>query len=409
MLVNRRLALPAAAGALAVSALVFPPGTSAQAAPGAGPADRPAVPATAPVAATGATLPTEGLDILLTNDDGWDALGITAVREALTEAGHHVVTVAPSENNSGVSARVQLGGQVNAVEHEPDLWSVSTSPAGTVHFGMDEFFSDDAPDLVISGTNVGQNTGFDTNYSGTVGAATVASGAYDVPAVAISTAAPWGNDAGGAYDETADLLVEMIDEGLPVLPRGQFLNVNYPQLSSTRAEPLGIRYASNSQASLASIKFAPAAGEDPTLYDIVLGLGSEPHAAGTDTKLLGEGYVTVGVLDADRSVDAVQVPDVTDLVAVLNGDEPAPEPAAVVRKLPGKVAARTGYWVRTANIADGTKVSVVWKSGRKVLARSTATVKSDLFTLRAPKKKGTYTVTVSQGKKKLRAQKVSVR
>lgn len=406
MKVNR-LALPAAAGALAVSALAFPGGTSAQAAPG--PADRPVSPASAPVTAAGATLPTEGLDILLTNDDGWDALGITAVREALTAAGHHVVTVAPSENNSGVSARVQFSGQVNAVEHEPDLWSVTTSPAGTVHFGMDEFFSDDAPDLVISGTNVGQNTGFDTNYSGTVGAATVASGAYDVPAVAISTAAPWGNDAGGAYEETADLLVEMIDEGLPQLPRGQFLNVNYPQLSSAQSEPLGVRYAMNSQASLASIKFAPAGGADPTLYNITPGLSPEQHNDGTDTKLLGQGYVTVGVLDADRSVDPAEVGDVVDLVAVLNGDDPAPAPAAVVRKLPAKVAARTGYWVRTVNIADGKRVSVVWKSGRKVVARSTATVKADLFTLRAPKKKGTYAVTVSQGKMKLRSQKVNVR
>ncbi len=274
---------------------------------------------------------------------------------------------------------------------------------------MDEFFSGEAPDLVVSGTNVGQNTGFDTNYSGTVGAATVASGAYDVPAVAISTAAPWGNDAGGAYDETADLLVQMIDAGLPLLPRGQFLNVNYPQLSGSRTEPLGLRYAMNSQASLASIKFAPAGGDDPTLYNITPGLGSEPHADGTDTKLLGEGYVTVGVLDADRSVDPAQVPDVVDLVSVLNGEDPAPDPAAVVRPLPGKVAARTGYWVRTANIADAGKVNVLWKSGRKIVARSTATVKDDLFTLRTPTKKGTYQVSVTQAGQKLRAQQVSVR
>ena len=49
-----------------------------------------------PARATAATptLPTEGLHILLTNDDGWSAPGINAVRDALRAAGHTVTTVA---------------------------------------------------------------------------------------------------------------------------------------------------------------------------------------------------------------------------------------------------------------------------------------------------------------------------
>ena len=41
------------------------------------------------------------LSILLTNDDGWDAPGITAMFDALQRAGHDVTLVAPLQQQSG--------------------------------------------------------------------------------------------------------------------------------------------------------------------------------------------------------------------------------------------------------------------------------------------------------------------
>ena len=52
----------------------------------------------AQLVAIGDTTP---LNILLTNDDGFDAPGIMALREALTEAGHNVTLVAPATQQSG--------------------------------------------------------------------------------------------------------------------------------------------------------------------------------------------------------------------------------------------------------------------------------------------------------------------
>ncbi|TIC88964.1 5'/3'-nucleotidase SurE [Nocardioides sp. GY 10113] len=296
-----RLLLPTACAALAVTGLTLTTASGTPAPPAAAASEAPA------------TLPTEGLDILLTNDDGWNAPGISAVFDALTAAGHHVTMVAPAANQSGVSAQVQFYGAVTVTERGPDRWSVTTTPAGTVHFAMDQLFAGERPDLVVSGTNVGQNTGFDTNYSGTVAAATVASGAYGVPAVAISTATSYGREAEAAYGETADLLVEMIAAGLPELPRGEYLNVNYPVLSEARPAPLGLVYAENSQESLARIGFAQDP-TDPSRYAIAPGLNPVQHAEGTDTKELADGYVTVTVLEADRSVDAAKAPAVLQLL-----------------------------------------------------------------------------------------------
>jgi len=142
------------------------------------------------------------LSILLTNDDGWKAPGIRAVYAALAAAGHDVTVVAPSANQSGASGRKTFWGDL-VVAH-PDLvpypeysgakvWSVGPvegktggSPADSVSFGLGTVFKDKKPDLVVSGTNLGQNTGGVTNNSGTVGAVAEAieSG---IPSIAVST------------------------------------------------------------------------------------------------------------------------------------------------------------------------------------------------------------------------------
>lgn len=391
-----RLAAPAAAGALAATALAMLPAADAD------------VTTAAPAAATAAELPAEGLEILLTNDDGWNAPGITAVYDALTAAGHDVTMVAPKTNNSGVSAQLAFGGSVTALEEEPGKWSVTTTPAGTVHFGIQEVLDGEEPDLVVSGTNVGANSGFETNYSGTVGAATVAAGAFAVPSVAISTGMNPYTGEPGAYDATADLLVDMIAEGLPILDRGEFLNVNYPILGDGAEEARGVRYAPVADASQAALSYVQDE-TDPTHYDVEVGGNDEQPAPGTDSALLNQGFATVTVLDANRTVDAADVDAVTDLVAELNGEEPVdpPAPAARVAALPTKVVARTRSWVPTAHIADGERLRVTWRAGRRTVKRS-ALVRNDVFRLAAPRK-GRYRVVVSLDGKRLRAARISVR
>lgn len=367
---------------------------------------------TEPAPTASATLPTESLDILLTNDDGWDAPGITAVHAALEAAGHEVTVVAPATNQSGVSARVDFSGTLTAlqpVESDPDVWSVSTSPVGTVLFALDQVLAE-RPDLVISGTNVGSNTGFDTNFSGTIGAATVAAGMFDLPAVAISTAITYGAEEDGAYAETAELLVDMIARGLPDLPRGQLVNINYPKLSEERPEPLGVRYAANSQASAAAFTYVQST-EDPTTYTIRGARGTEVPAEGTDSDLLGKGYVTVGVLDADRSVDAEDVPAVADLVAALDGSpvtEPDPEPT--VGRLPSSVAAGEAVTVRTRHLADGERLRLRWVPRRgdaRVVVRR-GSVLEGVVTTTAPRALGRYRVAVKHRGTTLRSDLVKV-
>lgn len=213
----------------AACAIVVALGTACASPTSSGPATSEAVSTTSAQTSAGNTKVLNGsLDILLTNDDGWSAPGITAVYQSLVEAGHDVTLVATAKNQSGVSAAVEYTGklQVRHPTGDPDVYSVSTSPAGCVLFGLNEVLTENPPDLVISGTNVGANVGFDTNFSGTVGAAIVASGMHGIPAVAVSTATERGDAKDAAYAKTARLVVHLLEAGIPALRNGTVLSIN---------------------------------------------------------------------------------------------------------------------------------------------------------------------------------------
>ena len=87
-------------------------------------------------------------------------------------AGHHVTLVAPLTNQSGSGARFTTRGVLDFTEQSTGVWTVDGSPADAVRVALTHHLKgSDAPDLVISGANFGQNLGY-ASTSGTVGAAT---------------------------------------------------------------------------------------------------------------------------------------------------------------------------------------------------------------------------------------------
>ncbi|WP_336882475.1 5'/3'-nucleotidase SurE [Rhodococcus globerulus] len=256
------------------------------------------------------------LRILLTNDDGWDAHGINATYRALTAAGHDVTMVAPAQNQSGKSAALDFQGKLTVLHpnDDPKVYSVSSTPVGSAMFGITEVFKDKKPDLVISGTNVGSNVGFDTNYSGTVGAAIVASGSFGIPAIAISTATSRSPEIVPAYEQTADLLVKILDKGIPQMATGTALNINYPLLTDGATAPKGLKYTPMSSASAADIGYNQI---DDTTFEIKGARSTVAPAAGTDFAELDAGYVTFTLMKADRSAEKSGTTAITNLIISL--------------------------------------------------------------------------------------------
>ena len=114
--------------------------------------------------------------ILITNDDGFYAKGIQALRAGLAEVAD-VLMVAPESEQSAVGHAITLSSplRVRKVEKKGELqgYAVNGTPADCVKIAVTELL-DEPPELVISGVNQGGNLGTCAIYSGTVSAATEA-------------------------------------------------------------------------------------------------------------------------------------------------------------------------------------------------------------------------------------------
>ena len=152
----------------------------------------------------------EVLDILVTNDDGYAAPGIDAVVEALRAMDDVTVTVvAPAENQSGTADKTTPGGELAVTDVKTASGyaakAVAGFPGDSVLVALDEL--DLEPDLVVSGTNIGQNIGPFSQLSGTVGAVKTAA-RRGIPGLAAST----GTGDAPDFAESARHVVEWVEE-----------------------------------------------------------------------------------------------------------------------------------------------------------------------------------------------------
>ena len=160
--------------------------------------------------------------ILITNDDGFRAPGLAALRKALLDLGE-VAVVAPAEEKSAVSHGITLHSPLRIESIEEGVWSVDGTPADCILVAMNKILKR-RPDFVASGINAGANLGDDVNYSGTVAGAREGS-MYGIRAAAFSLAfgtvmdyeacIPWVNHF------ASTLLQSSLNDGV-------FLNVNFP-------------------------------------------------------------------------------------------------------------------------------------------------------------------------------------
>jgi 5'-nucleotidase len=127
------------------------------------------------------------VNLLLTNDDGIYARGLSALREELSKDANCLI-VAPETEQSAVGHAITISRplMVRRAKKNGAFWgyAVSGTPADCVKIGVREL-SEKPIDLVVSGINLGANVGINVIYSGTVSAATEGA-ILGVPSMAIS-------------------------------------------------------------------------------------------------------------------------------------------------------------------------------------------------------------------------------
>jgi 5'-nucleotidase len=166
------------------------------------------------------------MNILLTNDDGWESEGLQLLREHLSRD-HRVFTVVPDTDRSGCSHALTLKQPFRVRKFTEDIQICFGTPADCVFLAMHSVF-DFQPDLVISGINPGPNLGTDIIYSGTAGAAREAV-LQGKPGIALSVNSkkpPHDFDQVFRFlDEYTGFLVSSWDDSF-------FYNINFPARSS---------------------------------------------------------------------------------------------------------------------------------------------------------------------------------
>jgi len=184
--------------------------------------------------------------ILLTNDDGYRALGINTLYNTLIKEGHEVVIVAPETNSSGAGQAITVYMPMTITCVSEHIYFVSSTPADSVRLGLQCVYGskENYPDLVISGINMGENIGEDVLYSGTVGAAKEGL-IHGIPSLAISTPGPDFNYMEDVSKVVVDLL-QRICRDKAILAKPFVWNVNIPHkpfkdIHGFEATKLGMR------------------------------------------------------------------------------------------------------------------------------------------------------------------------
>jgi 5'-nucleotidase len=173
------------------------------------------------------------MNIIATNDDGYQCEGIIRLASALRALGHRVLIVSPDRERSGSSHSISLAaGYIDVKEIAADTWICAGTPVDCILAVLSGGVNFDA-DIVVSGINAGCNLGTDLLFSGTAAAAREGA-MYGYPSIAFSLAGSppyfWGAAAGWAASH--------IDGLARLWQKDTFINVNMPNIKTLPDEPL---------------------------------------------------------------------------------------------------------------------------------------------------------------------------
>lgn len=181
-------------------------------------------------------------EILITNDDGFEAAGLLALRDKLRQIAN-VTVVAPSSEKSACAHSITLTRPLRFIQLDDGFFKLDdATPSDCIYLALETMFKHKKPDLVISGINHGANVGEDITYSGTCGGAMEGT-LQGVNSIAVSQL--YNNDSLDKFgfdlacEITLELVQNIFENGYPLDGR-EFLNLNIPAVSKNEYKGLKI-------------------------------------------------------------------------------------------------------------------------------------------------------------------------
>ncbi|MDB5425973.1 MAG: surE [Phenylobacterium sp.] len=253
--------------------------------------------------------------ILLTNDDGINAEGLTALERIAAKLSDDVWICAPEYEQSGASRALTLADPIRVRRLDERRFATTGTPTDCVLMGLLELVQGKKPDLVLSGVNRGANLAEDVTMSGTVAGAIEAM-ALGVPGIALSQMGFY--EPGGGYAPAEafapGIIKKLVEAGWA---DDVVMNINFPNgavsaITEVEVTRQGFRDAHIRHAE----KRTDLRGRD--YYWMGFRQERSKPAEGTDLRALYEGRISVTPLH----IDLTHMPSVHELKKVLGGTPP---------------------------------------------------------------------------------------
>ncbi|HSM18851.1 MAG TPA: 5'/3'-nucleotidase SurE [Hyphomicrobiales bacterium] len=235
--------------------------------------------------------------ILVTNDDGIYAPGLSTLENIARALSDDVWVVAPETDQTGAAHSLSLNDPLRVREVADHHYAVRGTPTDCVIMAVRNIITGARPDLVLSGVNRGSNIADDVTYSGTVAAA-IEGTILGIPSMALSQTYTFGES--DVPWETAEKLApnlvrRLFERGFP---RNVFLNLNFPNLAPDEVRGTAITRQGKRDPGLMQIAERRDGRGNPYYWIAFERKRSDPPE-GTDLWAIYEGMVSVTPLTVD--------------------------------------------------------------------------------------------------------------
>jgi 5'-nucleotidase len=243
--------------------------------------------------------------ILVTNDDGAGAHGLSVLHQIAKSLSDDVWIVAPEMNQSGASHALTLQVPLRYREIGERAYAVRGTPADCVIMGIKHVLKDKAPDLVLSGVNHGSNLAEDVTYSGTIAGAMEGT-LLGVRSIAMSLMIGFDPEGKQHWKTPLEYGPRIVEQLLASeWPAMTLMNVNYPDLAPGDVKGIvATRQGRRDQGGLNVQERADTWG-DPYFWVGFERRGSDPPQ-GTDLRAMMDGMISVTPLHLNLTHEAVR-------------------------------------------------------------------------------------------------------
>jgi 5'-nucleotidase len=236
--------------------------------------------------------------ILITNDDGIHAEGLSILEQIARTLSDDVIVVAPEIDQSGVAHSLSLNDPLRLRHVSPHRYAVKGTPTDCVLMGVHTICTDKKPDLILSGVNHGHNLAEDVTYSGTIAGAMEGT-LLGIPSIALSQ----GYSAGAreniewsaALGLAPQIIRTLLEQGIP---SDVLVNVNFPACALNDVAGTRVTVQGRRDFNLAALEQRQD-GRGKPYYWIGFARSKSTPANGTDLQAIAQHYVSITPLRLD--------------------------------------------------------------------------------------------------------------